>query len=154
MAADRNYPGGGMPAFGLYDPGEEHEACGVGFVAATDGKPRRAVVERAIEALKAVWHRGAVGADGMTGDGAGIHVQIPQDFFKEHVERTGHTPMGGKLAVGMVFLPRTDLAAQESCRTIIETEILRRGYYIYGWRRVPINIAVIGERAQDTRPEI
>ncbi len=154
MATEETYPGGGMPAFGLYDPGEEHESCGVGFVASTDGKPRRAVVERAIEALKAVWHRGAVGADGMTGDGAGIHVQIPQDFFKEHVERTGHTPMGGKLAVGMVFLPRTDLAAQESCRTIIETEILRRGYYIYGWRRVPINISVIGERAQDTRPEI
>ena len=69
---------------GLYDPANEHEACGVGLIAAIDGKPRRSVVEAGINALKAVWHRGAVDADGKTGDGAGIHVQIPQDFFKEH----------------------------------------------------------------------
>ena len=67
---------------GLYDPAHEHDACGVGLVAAIDGKPRREVVEAGIEALKAVWHRGAVDADGKTGDGAGIHVEIPQDFFK------------------------------------------------------------------------
>ena len=76
---------------GLYDPAEEHDACGVGLVASIDGQARREVVEAGIEALKAVWHRGAVDADGKTGDGAGIHVQIPQDFFVEHVERTGHT---------------------------------------------------------------
>lgn len=139
---------------GLYDPREEHDACGVGFIAATDGIPHRKVVEKAIQALKSVGHRGAVDADGKTGDGAGIHVQIPQDFFKEHVERTGHTTHQGRMAVGVVFLPRTDLVAQEHCRTIVETEILRSGYYIYGWRRVPIDISVIGERAQDTRPEI
>jgi glutamate synthase (NADPH/NADH) large chain len=147
--------GSGRPGpVGLYDPVEEHDACGVGFVATTNGIPCRRVVENAIQALKAVWHRGAVGADGKTGDGAGIHLQIPQDFFKEQVERTGHTPHNGRLAVGVVFLPRTDLAAQEQCRSIVETEILRSGYYIYGWRRVPIDISVIGERAQDTRPEI
>ena len=98
---------------GLYDPAEEHDACGVGFVATLDGKPRREVVQAAIEALKAVWHRGAVDADGKTGDGAGIHVQIPQDFFHEHIVRTGHEPEPGLIAVGMVFLPRTDLGAQE-----------------------------------------
>ena len=77
---------------GLYDPGQERDACGVGLVASIDGKPRREVVEAGINALKAVWHRGAVDADGKTGDGAGIHLQIPQDFFREHVARTGHEP--------------------------------------------------------------
>ena len=59
----------------------EHDACGVGLVAALDGKPRREVVQAGIDALKAVWHRGAVDADGKTGDGAGIHIEVPQDFF-------------------------------------------------------------------------
>ena len=139
---------------GLYDPAQEHASCGVGLVAAIDGKPRRSVVEAGIEALKSIWHRGAVDADGKTGDGAGIHVQIPQDFFKEHVIRTGHQPFGGRLAVGMAFLPRTDLAAQERCRCIVEAEILNFGYTIYGWRQVPTNVTVIGEKANATRPEI
>ncbi|MFQ5984910.1 MAG: glutamate synthase large subunit [Alphaproteobacteria bacterium] len=138
----------------LYDPAHEHDGCGVGLVTAIDGKPRREVVVAGIDALKAVWHRGAVDADGKTGDGAGIHVQIPQDFFKEHIARTGHEPRGGKLAVGMVFLPKTDLGAQETCRSIVEAEILRYGYQIYGWRQVPIDTNVIGEKANATRPEI
>jgi len=137
-----------------YHPSQEHDACGVGLVASIDGKPRRDVVLGGIEALKAVWHRGAVDADGKTGDGAGIHVQIPQDFFKEHIRRTGHEPDKGRLAVGMVFLPRTDLAAQERCRSIVETEIIRFGHRIYGWRQVPVNVEVIGEKANATRPEI
>ena len=139
---------------GLYDPADEHDACGVGLVAAIDGKPRRSVVLAAITALKSVWHRGAVDADGKTGDGAGIHVQIPQDFFKAHIRKTGFEPGEGKLGVGMVFLPKTDLAAQETCRTIVETEILNFGYGIYGWRQVPVNVSVIGEKANATRPEI
>jgi glutamate synthase (NADPH/NADH) large chain len=139
---------------GLYDPAEEHESCGVGLVAAIDGKPRRDVVEAAIAALRAVWHRGAVDADGKTGDGAGIHVEIPQDFFHEHVARTGHKPGPGRIAVGMVFLPRTDFAAQERCRVLVEREILNYGYTIYGWRQVPVNTRVIGEKAELTRPEI
>src|SRR6185312_5451578 len=143
-----------LAAHGLYDPAEEHDACGVGFVATLDGAPRRDVVEAGINALKAVWHRGAVDADGKTGDGAGIHVEIPQDFFREHVRHTGHEPGAGRLAVGMVFLPRTDLDGQERCRSIVEAEILNFGYAIYGWRQVPINIDVIGEKANATRPEI
>jgi glutamate synthase (NADPH/NADH) large chain len=143
-----------LAAAGLYDPAEEHDACGVGFVAAIDGRPRREVVTLAIEALKAVWHRGAVDADGKTGDGAGIHVEVPQDFFREHVKDTGHRPRPGVIAVGMIFLPRTDLDGQERCRSIVETEILNGGYTIYGWRQVPINIDVIGDKANMTRPEI
>ncbi len=139
---------------GLYLADSEHDACGVGFIAAIDGKPRRQVVEAGIDALRAVWHRGAVDADGKTGDGAGLQVQIPQDFFKEHVERTGHEPGGGRLAVGMAFLPKTDLGAAEICRAIVESEILNFGYRIFGWRQVPIDSAVIGEKANATRPEI
>jgi len=140
---------------GLYDARDEHDACGVGLVASIDGTPRREVVLAGIEALKAVWHRGAVDADGKTGDGAGIHVQIPQTFFREHVERTGHR-IGEhtQIGVGMIFLPRTDYAAQERCRVLVEREILNFGYSIYGWRQVPISTEVIGEKANATRPEI
>ncbi|MGY4802803.1 glutamate synthase large subunit [Teichococcus aerofrigidensis] len=132
----------------------EHDACGVGLVAALDGKPRRDVVQSGIDALKAVWHRGAVDADGKTGDGAGIHIEIPQDFFAEVVERGGDRLRPGRIAVGMVFLPKTDLSAQERCRQIVETEILNAGYHIYGWRQVPIDVSCIGEKANATRPEI
>ena len=139
---------------GLYQPSDEHDACGVGFIAEISGQPSRRVVENGIKALKAVWHRGAVDADGKTGDGAGIHLQIPHDFFEEHVQRTGHELLDGKLAVGQVFLPRRDAGAQEACRQIVESEVVGFGYYIYGWRQVPLNVSVLGGKANDTRPEI
>jgi len=139
---------------GMYDPASEHDACGVGFIAAIDGKPRRSIVEAGIEALKAVYHRGAVDADGKTGDGAGIHIQIPFDFFRDHIERTGQKVTGDKLAVGMMFLPKKNFNAQETCRAIVEREILKLGYRIYGWRQVPVKAEVIGEIAGESRPEI
>ncbi len=140
---------------GLYSEAEEHSSCGVGLVVSVNGTPSRAVVENGIQALKAIWHRGAVDADGKTGDGAGIHVQIPVSFFYDQIERTGHTPDRDQLiAVGQVFLPRTDFGAQETCRTIVETEVLRMGYYIYGWRHVPVKVECLGEKANATRPEI
>ncbi|MEO6341384.1 MAG: glutamate synthase large subunit, partial [Caulobacteraceae bacterium] len=137
-----------------YDPASERDNCGVGLVCAIDGKPRREVVDLAIRALKAVWHRGAVDADGKTGDGAGLLLGVPQDFFADQVQRTGHTLRGGPIAVGQIFLPRTDLGAQEACRTIVESEVLHFGFYIYGWRQVPVDVRVIGEKAIATRPEI
>jgi len=137
-----------------YSAAQEHDACGVGLIASLDGKPRRAVVQAGIDALSALWHRGAVDADGKTGDGAGIHIEIPQDFFAEAIERGGERAQDGQIAVGMVFLPKTDFSAQEICRQIVETEILQFGYQIYGWRQVPIDVAVIGEKANATRPEI
>ena len=137
-----------------YSPSQEHDACGVGVVAALDGRKRRDVVEAGIAALRAVWHRGAVDADGKTGDGAGIHVEIPHDFFAADIEQSGHRVRGDVMGVGMVFLPKTDLRAQERCRQIVETEILHLGHQIYGWRQVPINVEVIGEKANSTRPEI
>ncbi len=112
------------------------------------------MVELAIRALKAVWHRGAVDADGKTGDGAGVLVSVPQDFFAEQVRRTGHSLRPGPIAVGQIFLPRTDLTAQETARTIVESEALRFGFYIYGWRQAPVDTSVIGAKANATRPEI
>lgn len=139
---------------GMYRPEFEGDACGVGMVAATDGQPSRRVVQSAIDALKAVWHRGAVDADGKTGDGAGIHVDLPVRFFDDAIAAGGHRVMPNRLAVGMIFLPRTDLGAQESCRTIVESEVIEAGYTIYGWRQVPVDVSVIGMKAQATRPEI
>ena len=144
-----------MAENGLYSEAEEHSSCGVGLVVSIDGKKSRKVVEAGIKALKAIWHRGAVDADGKTGDGAGIHVQIPVPFFYDQIKRTGHEPRADEMiAVGQVFLPRTDFGAQESCRTIVEAEVLRMGYYIYGWRHVPVEIECLGEKANETRPEI
>ena len=140
---------------GMYTEEDEHSSCGVGLVVSINAKPSRKVVENGINALKAVWHRGAVDADGKTGDGAGIHLQIPVPFFYDQIRRTGHEPkMNELIAVGMVFLPRIDFGAQEACRTIIESEILKMGYSIYGWRHVPVKVSCLGEKANLTRPEI
>jgi glutamate synthase (NADPH/NADH) large chain len=139
---------------GAYDPSSEHDACGVGLVAALDGAPRREIVEMAIAALKAVWHRGAVAADGKTGDGAGLLVTIPQRLFRSYVERMGRAPTARDLCAGMIFLPRTNFGAQDACRTIVETEIIREGFNVYGWRQVPVNAACLGVRANLVRPEI
>lgn len=141
-------------AGGAYDPRDEHDACGVGLVASMDGTPKRDIVEMAIRALKAVWHRGAVDADGKTGDGAGIRLDIPQGFFAREVSETGHKPADAPICVGQMFLPRTDLGAQERARSMVEAEILRDGLYIYGWRQPPIDITIIGEKANAARPQI
>ena len=138
----------------VYDPNMEHDSCGVGLVVSTEGKKSRKIVEYGIEALKAVWHRGAVDADGKTGDGAGIHVEISRDFFKEKIENYGRQYDGGEICVGMIFLPRNDYNSQEKCKTLIETELLSNNYYIYRWRQVPINTSVLGVKAELTRPEI
>ncbi|MBN8815825.1 MAG: glutamate synthase large subunit [Sphingomonas sp.] len=138
----------------MYRPEFESDACGVGLVAATDGLASRRVVQSAIDALKAVWHRGAVDADGKTGDGAGIHIDLPHKFFDEAIQASGHKVADNRLAVGMIFMPRTDLGAQEACRTIVESAIIEAGYTIYGWRQVPVDVSVIGRKAQETRPEI
>ncbi len=139
---------------GAYDPALERDACGIGLISDIHGRARRETVEIAIKALKAVWHRGAVDADGKTGDGAGIRVGIAQDFFKQDVERTGHKTGDAPIGVGMIFLPRTDFAAQERARTIVESEIIRARLELYGWRQVPIDPSCLGEKAAATRPEI
>ena len=138
-----------------YNSDMEHDACGVGLIASTNGKKSRKVVEYGIEALKAIWHRGAVDADGKSGDGAGIQIEIAPEFFKEKILSTGHTPDDERrICVGMVFMPRTDYSEQEKCREIIESALLDGNYYIYGWRQVPINPSVLGKTADQSRPEI
>ena len=139
---------------GVYSKEMEHDACGVGIVASTEGKKSRKIVEYGIDALKAVWHRGAVDADGKTGDGAGIHIEIPSDFFIEKIELTGHEHNNSEICVGMVFLPKDDYTSQEKSKSIVETELTTNDFYIYGWRQVPVNTKVLGSRAEFTRPEI
>ncbi len=138
----------------IYHDSMEHDSCGVGLVASTEGLKSRKVVEQGIEALKAVWHRGAIDADGKTGDGAGIHIEIPVNFFIEKIENYGREYDGGTICVGMIFLPRNDYDAQEKCKTFVETELLKNDFTIYRWRQVPINSSVLGTKAELTRPEI
>ena len=141
-------------AANAYSPDQEHDSCGVGLVVAIDGKPRREIVEMGINALKNVWHRGAVAADGKTGDGAGISLDVPQEFFQEQVRNIGHFPSESPICIGHIFLPRIDHIQQETARSIVETEIMHFGFYIYGWRQTPVDVSVIGQRAADTRPQI
>ena len=138
----------------IYSETMEHDSCGVGLVASTEGLKSRKVVEQGIEALKAVWHRGAIDADGKTGDGAGIHIEIPSNFFIEKIENYGRKYDGGVICAGMIFLPRNDYNAQEKCKTYIETGLLKNNFNIYRWRQVPINTSVLGSKAEITRPEI
>ena len=138
----------------IYNESMEHDSCGVGLVASTEGIKSRKVVAQGIEALKAVWHRGAIDADGKTGDGAGIHIEIPSEFFIEKIENYGRKYDGGVICAGMIFLPRNNYHSQEKCKTYIETEILKNNFNIYRWRQVPINTNVLGSKAEITRPEI
>ena len=113
------------------------------------------MVEYGIQSLKAVWHRGAVDADGKSGDGAGICIEIPKEFFLEKIKDTGHTHEGeNQICVGMIFLPRTEYSEQEKSKTIIEQVLIENDFYIYGWRQVPVNPAVLGQTADSNRPEI
>ena len=148
---------------GLYRRDFEHDACGVGIVADINGHPSRRVVEMGIAALSALWHRGAVSADGKTGDGAGINIGIPTDFFTHIIEEMGYQLKTNKpdnpseykaFAVGMIFLPRTNLEASERTREIIEAEIIKEGFRIFGWRQVPTDVSHLGSLAIANRPEI
>jgi len=141
-------------AGGLWSPEDERDACGVGLILALDGKPTREIVDLAIGALKSVWHRGAVDADGRSGDGAGLRLNLPQALFKSFVKRTGHEPSRRDVCAGQIFLPRMDFAAQDLARAIVESEILREGFFLYGWRQVPVDASVLGVKANATRPEI
>ncbi len=140
---------------GMYLPETEKAACGVGLIANIEGTPCREVVTMGVNALKALWHRGAVDADGKTGDGAGIHIAIPQQFFADWLQAiTAGEIYQEQIAVGQIFLPRNDLDVQEKCRVICEYEVIRNGYEVLGWRHVPIDSSIIGEKAESTRPEI
>ena len=123
---------------GLYDPANEHDACGVGFVAHFKGQKSHSIVEQGLLILKNLDHRGAVGADPLQGDGAGILIQIPDQFYREEMAKQGVTlPPLGEYGVGMVFLPQ-EAASRHACVEEIERSVTAEGQVMLGWRDVPV----------------
>ena len=137
------------PKQGLYDPRNEHDACGVGFVANIKGLKSRKIVEQGLEILERLTHRGAVGADPRAGDGAGILIQIPDSFFREVVRFD--LPEAGAYAVGMIFLPRHD-EARARAEAIISELIAGEGQTLIGWRDVPVDNEGLGYSVKPTEP--
>src|SRR5579871_3885838 len=142
------------PAQGLYDPCFEHDACGVGFVANIDGRKSHEIVLKGIQILINLTHRGACGCDPQTGDGAGILIQIPHEFFERECTKLGFTlPAKGEYGVGMVFLP-VDRQERILCEGILEKAAKEHGLQVLGWRDTPINGDAIGRLARGTQPYI
>ncbi len=139
---------------GLYSPLSEHDSCGVGFVADIEGIKRHEIIEKGIRILENLMHRGAIGGDMATGDGAGILFQLPDQFFrKECPELKIRLPEKGSYGVAMVFMPREpDLL--NKCKQLIEKTIISEHLDFLGWRTVPVNIDAISGQARERRPEI
>ena len=128
-----------MQAQGLYDPKNEHDACGVGFIAHIKGHKSHSIVEQGLLILKNLDHRGAVGADPLMGDGAGVLIQIPDQYYREEMAHQGVTlPPPGEYGVGMVFLPKEN-ASRIACEQEIERAVHAEGQVVLGWRDVPVN---------------
>ena len=143
-----------MNQLGLYDPWYEHDACGVGFVVNVNGQRSHQIVTEGITILKNLTHRGAVGGDSKTGDGAGMLVQMPHLFFARECERLRITlPSQGAYGVGMLFLPH-NAVSRKTAVTMIESVVVKEGGSILGWRDVPVHPEVLGETARDTMPQI
>ncbi|MCX5678177.1 MAG: glutamate synthase large subunit [Candidatus Omnitrophica bacterium] len=142
------------PAQGLYDPRFEHDACGVGFVCNIKGKSSNTIVKQGLEVLNRLAHRGATGADPKTGDGAGILIQIPHEFFKKSCLACNiELPSRGSYGTGLVFLP-TDKAAGTFCKELFRKVIKEEGQTLLGWRKVPVDNSDIGHTAKETEPGI
>ncbi len=139
---------------GLYDPANEHDACGVGFVAHIKNKKSHDIVRQGLQILKNIEHRGATGYDPLLGDGAGILIQIPDAFFRAEMEAGGVTlPPVGEYGVGMIFLPRNP-ESRRACEAAIERTIRYEGQVLLGWRDVPVNNAGLARAAKDIEPVI
>ena len=136
---------------GLYSPLNERENCGAGFICSLTGKKTNKIIHDALNILVRLEHRGAVSSDGRTGDGAGILIEIPHDYFASECEFD--LPSSGKYAVGMVFLP-PKINQLNFCVQSFESEIKRQGLKVLGWRNVPINSKVVGEIASKSQPVI
>lgn len=138
----------------LYVPDLEHDACGIGFVAHLKGKPSHSVIEDAITMLENMEHRGACGCEPETGDGAGILIQTPHDFFAKECEKLGiELPSFGNYGVGMIFFP-SDERLRNDCRTLLNINIRKLGFELLGYRRVPTHNEGVGETALSTEPVI
>ncbi|MDO9258681.1 MAG: glutamate synthase-related protein, partial [Polaromonas sp.] len=124
---------------GLYSPANEHDACGVGFVAHIKGHKSHAIVQQGLKILENLDHRGAVGADKLMGDGAGILIQLPDALYREEMARQGvNLPPPGEYGVGMVFLPK-EHASRLACEQALERAVRMEGQVLLGWRDVPVN---------------
>jgi glutamate synthase (NADPH/NADH) large chain len=136
---------------GLYDPANEHDACGVGFVADIEGHKSHQIVRQGLEILERLTHRGAVGADPLAGDGAGILLQIPDAFMR--AVAGVDLPEVGAYGVGMVFLPR-DMDSRARCVGLIEDFVQAEGQQVLGWREVSVDSSGLGESVKPTEPVI
>ena len=137
---------------GLYDPQQERDSCGVGFVARISARPDHAIVEAALQVLLNLEHRGAVGSDTATGDGAGILLQIPDAFFRGACEKLEFDlPSQGDYAVASIFLP-TEADMAKRCRDMVERVARDEGCEPLGWREVPTDISTLGGLARATKP--
>ena len=139
---------------GLYDPQFEKDSCGVGFVRNIKGQQSNEIIQQSLKVLKRLTHRGAVGSDPKTGDGAGLLIQTPHEFFIKIAKKAKiDLPDLGNYGTGLVFLP-TDKQEYKTCKDIFEKVITGEGQELLGWRSVPVNSAVIGKSAQKSEPEI
>src|SRR5215207_2322868 len=128
-----------MIAQGLYDPANEHDACGVGFIAHIKGNKSHSIIDQGLLILKNLDHRGAVGADPLMGDGAGILIQIPDQYFRDEMAKQGvELPPPGEYGVGMVFLPK-EHASRIACEQALERAVKAEGQVLLGWRDVPVD---------------
>lgn len=136
---------------GLYLPEFEHDNCGAGFICSLKGKKSNDIIHKALEILERLEHRGAVSSDGKTGDGAGILIDVPHDFFQEVCDF--ELPKSGSYAVGNVFLPQKE-NQRNFCVSVFEENIKKQGLKLLGWRDVPVNTTIPGRIAAETEPFI
>jgi len=142
------------PVSGLYDPAFEHDSCGVGFVCHIRGVASNTIVQNGLEVLKRLAHRGAVGADPQTGDGAGILIQMPHDFFSAVSGKAKIAlPEKGAYGTGLIFLPKKP-QERAFCKEAFEKIVVAEGQSVLGWRKVPVDNEAIGKTARKTEPSI
>ena len=145
----------GIPlAQGLYDPAQEHDACGIGFVASIRGEKSHDIVSNGIQVLLNLAHRGACGCDAETGDGAGVLIQIPHKFYARECAKLGfELPLPGSYGVGMTFLP-VEKHPRLQCEGILERIVREEGLSLLGWRDTPVYASAIGRVARASQPYI
>ena len=149
-----DYPLGVPAPQGLYHPSQEHDACGVGFVANVKGHKSHDIIQKGLQILINLTHRGACGCDPQTGDGAGILIQIPHAFFARECAKLGFTlPEPGQYGVGMVFLP-VEPQQRLICEGIVERIAREEALSVLGWRDTPVNVDAIGRQARASQPYI
>src|SRR5580693_3057429 len=155
MRKTRLSPSNGLPpAQGLYHPAHEHDACGIGFVASIGGHKSHDIIQKGIQVLLSLAHRGACGCDPETGDGAGVLIQIPHKFFARECEKLGFTlPKSGTYGVGMTFLP-VEKHQRLTSEGILERIIKEEGLALLGWRDTPVYASAIGRVARASQPYI